>query len=232
MRSILIPSLVASACLLVAGHAAAASVPGHPGIDRLPSCGAENLETTCRIPVPNGDFAGYDGDDFHHGEFRWGSFNPRTHSITRHIVPWVYETQQDPSFLRGKARTRLELPHSGDRVVQWIDLPSAENSTDVMYTLHVHVRGMKAEAGAGMGLFLYNAETSMLKATARRIALPGEGHPNQELIGSLLVPAGSVGNRLALAVGVPKGAAGGLVIDDVVLVRSVPGDAASIGKSL
>ncbi|KAG9611474.1 hypothetical protein KCV01_g2508, partial [Aureobasidium melanogenum] len=220
MRSTLIPSLIASACLLAAGHAAAASVPAHPGVDQLPSCGTGNLETTCRVTVSNGDFSGYDGDDFYHGEFRWGSFNPRTHSITRHIVPWVYETEQDTTFLRGKARTRLEFPHPGDRVVQWIDLPSSENPTDVMYTLHVHVRGAKAEAGAGMGLFLYDGETVVLKAVTRQTARAGEGHPNQEFLGSLLVPAGAAGNRLALAIGVPKTMAGNLVIDDVVLVRS------------
>lgn len=226
-------SFIVSACLLAAAWSATAStVPGHPGVDRLPACGADNLDAMCRMSLPNGDFSGYDGDDFYHGEFRWGSLNPQTHSITRHIVPWIYEPHGDASFLRNKATTRLTLPHAGDRIVQWVDLPTHTNDTDVMYTLHVHMRGEKGEAGAGVGLFLYEDDSSILKSVTRSTAHPGTGHPNQELIGSLLVPAGTTGGRLGIAVGIPKAGSGYLVIDDVALIRSQPGDASAMWKAL
>lgn len=227
-----IRSLVALACLSsMAWSAMAASVPGHPGVDQLPSCTADNLEAVCRIAVPNGDFAGYSGDDYYHGEFRMWALNSRTHSITRHIVPWVYDTKGDASFLRGKAKTFLTLPHSGDRVAQWIELPTQVNDTDVMYTLHVHIRGEHAEAGAGAGLFLHDGDApSVLKSVVKGMAQPGVR--GQHLLGTLVVPAGTMGGRLALVLAVPTGAPGNLVVDDVVLVRSKPGSAAAMWAAL
>lgn len=226
------------ACLLTVMLAAAfsantarAAIPGPYEIHRMPECDIAAEGQICRITVPNGDFEGLD-DAFWHGEFQWFGFNTERHSMAAHLAPWRFQGPGEASDTSALAlyntalntyRT-VRLAQPQDRVTQWIPLPPADGE-DSVYTVHAHVGSEQGPATVSITAAFDDGDQKrsvIAKSRPLNGGLLAGGWPTEELVDSVLVAAGSNVKRLGLRIEKVDGI-GAVKVDDVVVVRSYPG---------
>lgn len=216
---------------LGASMPAFAGIPGDYVIHRMPPCDIAAEGQICRQDVPNGDFEGVD-DTYWHGERGWFVMPGPRHSMEAHLRPWVFSGPGSDTYAKAMAsfdshgswaRT-VQLSHPGDQIEQFVELPAAEHE-DFVYTVHAHV----GTRGGGSEVLLHalfgdgvrsSAEIRQSMRTARPVSAD-QGAPEDELVASVLVKAGSGTRYAGLSFRHVAGAP--LRIDDVVIVRSIPG---------
>ncbi|MGF6494911.1 hypothetical protein ABIE56_003109 [Luteibacter sp. 621] len=211
----------AAALALIACLGAQAATPGHPALSHLPLCRDVSVVDACRIDVPNGNFAGFEGDDFAHA-YEFPSWRP-THTVAEHIVPWRYLDPGNRGGGQVEAGSTLTLLQRGDSVEQRLPLPALPTGAHVTYAVHAHTATWTGDSRVRMDISLRDGSGVITRANAAVVMNKVSDEPRSELLAWINVPDGTNPTDLDIAIGMEDGL-GRVPVSDVVVVRAQQDD--------
>jgi len=193
--------------------------------------------TTCRVTVPNGDFAGAEapfGDEswrYSHpwdSGFSWTAITPRVdHAIDAHLKPWTFHGEGTPAYPdRRYYMPGVVLAKPGDAIFQWVPLPPVKpvDGRKTTYIVQVTYAAYNARGKVGLMLKVIGADAST-EQMSEVFEDAKEGTPSEPatFVVSVDVPTDKLVTQLGVAVGKADDSTP-LLIKDVVVVEMTQPD--------